>query len=424
MAHISLALYRTVARIAHRVPLPTKKLAASVAGRRGAARRWVSWARSSRRPGPVVWVHGASVGEMLTAEPVISRLRRDRSELQVIHTFTSPSVARWRMPGVAASDYLPLDEPGPVGAVLDAIRPQTLVFSRGDVWPELLALAHARGIPALVLGASVRRESRRLSWPARALYRSNYAMLGWIGAASEGDAARWIALGAPAERVEVTGDPRHAQTLERVPELGRIVPVAVWASRGRALVAGSTHPRDDALLLEAALRVFSERPASRLLIVPHEPDRAAVERIVAGASRRGISAAGWVPGSSIPECRCLVVQAVGLLFELYALGQLAYVGGGFQRGRVHAVIEPAAWGLPIISGPCAADSEDARALARTGGLTILPRTAQADALVARWLSWLGDDTERVAAGLRGRALLSSRAAVRTAEVLRGFLSDR
>ncbi|MFQ6045989.1 MAG: hypothetical protein ACE5PT_06475, partial [Gemmatimonadales bacterium] len=67
---------------------------------------------------------------------------------------------------------------------------------------------------------------------------------------------------------------------------------------------------------------------------------------------------------------------------------------------------------------------EARALARTGGLTILPRTAQADALVARWLSWLGDDTERVAAGLRGRALLSSRAAVRTAEVLRGFLSDR
>lgn len=424
MAHISLALYRAAALVAHRVRLPTKKLSESVAGRREAHRRWLEWARSTRRPGPLIWIHGASVGELLTAEPVISRLLRDDPELTVIHTFTSASVTRWRRMalGVAASDYLPLDEPAPMGAMLEAVRPTVLAFSRGDVWPTLLTLAHSRGLPALVMGASVREGSRRLSWPARTLYRYQYSMLSWIGAASDADAARWMALGARPERVEVTGDPRHAQTLERVPEMGPIAPVAAWAEGNSVVVAGSTDRRDESLLLESAAHVLRRIPGTRLIMVPHEPEPAIVRDIVSRASRSGISAAAWEPGSEVPECSCLVVRAVGLLFELYAAGQLAYVGGGLRRRGVHAVIEPAAWGVPILAGPHARKSEDARALERAGAMRILPHRGPADALAEQWIEWSKNEDQRVAAGLRARALLAGDGARRTALVIRRFLS--
>jgi 3-deoxy-D-manno-octulosonic-acid transferase len=118
------------------------------------------------------------------------------------------------------------------------------------------------------------------------------------------------------------------------------------------------------------------------------------------------------------------VAELGLLFELYALGTMAYVGGGFDPRRLHAVAEPAVWGVPVIVGPRAGTSDDVRALVARGGAVVLPPRDPAAALAARWRSWLDEHSQRQAAGLAARSFLQSRAAGRTAGVLRELITVR
>ena len=340
---------------------------------------------------------------------------------QAIQTFTSPSAAQWtQSPDYSARDYLPLDEPGPVSDTLAAVRPAILVFARGDVWPQLLVQAAARNIPCAVIGATVRAGSYRLRWAARPIYRSLYQYLTWVGAATTADASRWAALGTPVDRIEVTGDPRHDQILERVPDFNPITDLIRWASDLRVLVAGSTHRRDEAVLLAAARHVLDRCESAALLIVPHEPTKRALTLLRSRAEQEGLPLQCWRQGAGPPDTRCVVVEELGVLLELYALGVIAYVGGGFHRERLHAVAEPIAWAVPVIVGPRAVSTGDASVLAACGGAAILPRHGS-PALATRWLSWLEDVEGRAAAGLAARSCLHSGAARRTAEVLRGLV---
>ncbi len=131
-------------------------------------------------------------------------------------THTSPSVTdEERLAGADHADYLPLDEPRPIARTLDALRPDLLLLSRGDLWPELVRQVQARGVPVAVTGGIVRSRSGRLRWPARAVLRPACRRLAYVGAVTDGDAERWRRLGVLEDRVEVTGDPRHDQLIER-----------------------------------------------------------------------------------------------------------------------------------------------------------------------------------------------------------------
>jgi 3-deoxy-D-manno-octulosonic-acid transferase len=406
--------YRLVARLLHRLPLALGSFAASLAGQRGAAARWCAWAARERGDGRLVWLHAASVGEALAAEPVVQRLCAALPALTVILTHTSPSVSgRDGLAGAHHVDYLPLDEPRPVARVLDALRPDLLLLSRGDLWPELLHQTHARGVPVAVIGGVVRPRSRRLEWPARAALRSTCARLGYVGAVTEGDAARWRRMGVPAERVEITGDPRHDHVLERLANLGPLELLRPW-KRDWTVVAGSVEREDEAVLLAAAAGLARD-PAIRWLLVPHDPTERAVRRIVALAAARGLTAAAW-PGVGAPtqEAGVLVVTARGLLADLYLLGDVAYVGGGFRRGRLHAVAEPAVYGLPAVFGRHWHDTADAPALLANGGGVAVASATELLALLRRWRATPAGLT---AAGLRGRGALVEGAAGRSALVL-------
>jgi len=415
--------YRFSTRVATRVLLPRGRLADSLAGRRAAEARWQAWARERRGEGPLVWVHGASVGESLTAAPIVARLRSARPDVQVVHSFSSPSAADWPAPFPRAyADYLPLDEPGPAGRVLDAVLPSLVMLARGDLWPEFLWQAGARDIPVTLVGASVRPSSLRLRFPVSRLYADALRNVRWIGAATSNDACRFERMGAAGSRVRHTGDPRHDQVLERIIDLTSLRGLERWAAQGPTLVAGSVERADEAVLLAAAATVLDGSPDARLLIVPHQPGAATVERIQAQARARGIPATVWTPTSEgAPAARCVIVAARGLLSDLYALGTLAYVGGGFRRGTLHATIEPAAVGLPVLFGPYWETSADAAALVRTRGAAPLGGRKPAQVLAATWQRWIGNERERWETGLSARASLAHGAATRTAPRLLRFL---
>jgi 3-deoxy-D-manno-octulosonic-acid transferase len=369
----------------------------------------MQWAAGRLDSRPVVWVHGASVGELLTARPVVRRLRTFHPTPAIAVSYSSPSAAEWRgLTWADHDDFLPLDTPEHVGPVLDAVRPAAIVLARGDLWPEFLTQAHQRRIPVTIIGASIRPASRRLRRPFRSLYAGLLEGVSWIGAATQRDTERWRQLGARAALIELSGDPRHDDVLERTTQREPLRALEGWARDRSLLVAGSTEPGDEGPLGTAIRAVLSERERTRVLLVPHDPSPRVLHRLVARLERARVRSASWAPTDrTVPDTACIVIATTGILNDLYALGAIAYVGGGFRRGMLHTVVEPAVYGVPILTGPRTDASPDARDMAAAGGL-VAARSARD--LATHWLSWMDDDDARVAAGLAARRCLAAGAA--------------
>jgi 3-deoxy-D-manno-octulosonic-acid transferase len=345
---------------------------------------------------------------------------------EVLHTYTSPSVARW--PGLlpaVRSDYLPLDRPADVARVLDALAPALLVVGRGDLWPELLWQAARRYIPVAVVGATMRRGSFRYAAPARSLYAKILSSVSWVGAVTAEDAERWRRAGAPVQALEVSGDPRHDEVLERLTDLHAIAPLEPWAAEALVLVAGSVEQADEAPLFRAAATVLGAVPEARLLVVPHDADDAATHRLHARAEQAGLESGVWAGTEEPPRVRCLIAPVTGVLYHLYALGAIAYVGGGFTPGKLHSVIEPAAYALPILTGPHLAGAADAESLAAAGALVPAHGRDAAESIAAAWHEMLRDGGERrTGAGLAARRALGEGAAAHSAAKVGELLAAR
>ena len=387
-------VYRTAIRIgaalAPAFARERPKLARGLAVRHGVVERLEAWARVNRDPArPLLWMHAPSVGEGLQAEAVLLALRERHPEWQIAYTYFSPSAEplAGRQPADVA-DYLPWDRPHDVMAALAALRPAALVFSKLDLWPELATRAAARGTAVGIIAATVTPRSSRLRWPARMLLRPGYRAVTLAGAIAEADATRLAALGVPASRIEITGDPRFDSALERARAIAADDPLLRFGHGAPTLVAGSTWPEDEAVLLRAFRAVRATQADARLIIVPHEPTPehlAGLDRMVEaeelGPAVRLSAASGPVP--------LLVVDRMGILATLYRSGDVAYVGGGFGRTGLHSVLEPAACGLPVLFGPRWRESQDA-------ALLLAHRAAVVVAL--DFPDWLDLDTEATHAG--------------------------
>lgn len=398
------------ARLASRLD---RKVDRALTGRRGLIERYTAWAaahRDTRRP--LVWFHAPSVGEGLQAKPVIEKLRARRPDWQLTYTFFSPSAERFAagLP-VDYSDYLPLDRPRDVRSCLEALAPTAFVFGKLDVWPELTLAAAARGTRLGLISATVAPGSSRLAWPIRRWGAPAYAALHRIGAIADDDAARLERLGARPEAISVTGDARYDSVLERAERLDRSRdPFALLAAHGVetfTIVAGSTWPGDEAVLLPAFAQLLADGVPARLILAPHEPTPEHIASVIAAAARARLPRAvtlSQLDASGAREAVLIVVDRVGLLADLYALGQAAYVGGGYHGAGLHSVLEPAVFGVPVSVGPRWTMSRDAGLLLRRGGAVALPEEGHR-ALVGQWRSWRNDPAARARVGGAAAALV-------------------
>jgi 3-deoxy-D-manno-octulosonic-acid transferase len=425
--------YRLLVRCARALaPLAARfdgKVARGVTGRAGLTERLDAWARAHRDPArPLVWFHAPSVGEGLQAKPVLQRLRAERPAWQVAFTFFSPSAERFAA-GLSAdvADFLPFDRPADVAAALDALRPAALVYAKLDVWPELTLGARARGVRTGLIAATVSPSSGRLRRPVRGWLAPAYAALDRVGAISADDASRLTALGVRPPALTVTGDTRYDSVADRAAAVDRgAAPLAALGPTphgGLTIVAGSTWPADEAIVLPAFAQLLQAVPAARLILAPHEPDAAHLAGVMARAATLGlplplllsqVEAGGRAP--------VVLVDRVGVLADLYAVADVAFVGGGFHRAGLHSVLEPAVFGIPVTFGPRWTGSRDAGLLLDAGGAVAVPGDG-APALAERWRGWHADATSRRRAGdaardvvMRGRG-----SAERTAALVRALV---
>jgi 3-deoxy-D-manno-octulosonic-acid transferase len=439
-------LYRLGLRLAERaVPFAArfdKKLARGVDGRRGLVERYATWARNARDPRrPLVWVHAPSVGEGLQAKPVLETLRAERPDWQLAYTYFSPSAERLaRTLPVDVTDYLPLDRPREVAAVLDALRPAALVYSKLDVWPELTLAAAARGVKLGLISATVAPESSRLRWPARQWAHPAYHALDRIGTISDEDGERLQQLGARREAISVTGDTRYDSVAERAARFDRArEPFARLAAAGKTeaeggevftIIAGSTWPADEAVLLPAFADLLGQVPRARLILAPHEPNPdhlAGISQQLQGLRLPRPVRLSQLEHAGSHPVPVVVVDRVGVLADLYALADAAFVGGGFHRAGLHSVLEPAVFGIPVIVGPLWRMSRDAGLLLERGGAVALPQPPDArQALHAQWLVWHHDPAARRRAGEAARQVVQEGrgAAERTTALVRELLEPR
>lgn len=426
------AIYRAAAHLASSLApvltLVSPKLAAGHRGRQGAVARLSAWASRNRNVDrPLAWFHASSVGEGLQAESVLHELRRRHPEAHYVYTHFSPSaVSLARRLPVDVADYLPYDLPRSVEALLGSLAPDLLVFSKLDLWPELAVRAAARGITVTMVAATVSPGSGRLRWPARALLRAGYAAVRAAAAVSEGDAARLARLGVSPDRIHVLGDPRYDSVVERISGVSEEEPLLRFGRGAPTLVAGSTWPRDESVVLGAFARVRARHPAARLVLVPHEPTEAHLVVAERVAARLGLPTPLRLSLAQEPVS-LLLVDRVGVLARLYGAGTMAYVGGGFGRAGLHSVLEPAAWGLPVSFGPRWRESRDAAVLLQAGAARALPGrgSAAVEELAELWSGWIEREEERVTMGKRAKILVERGrgASARSAELLARLISS-
>ncbi len=388
-----------------------KKIARGLDARRGVVERLRTWGRAHRDPArPLVWVHASSVGEGLQAKPVLEALRAEAPQWQLAYTFFSPSAERLaRSLPVDIADYLPLDRRGDVNATLEALQPSALVFSKLDVWPELTLAAARRGAKLGLISATVAPHSSRLRWPARGWAHPAYRALDRIGTISDEDGRRLEHLGARGEVIEVTGDTRYDSVAERAERFDRtrepFARLVASAPGAFTVVAGSTWPADEAVVLPAFADLLPQVPGARLILAPHEPNPDHLAGLAQLAAEVGlprpIRLSQLEHAAAAPV---IVVDRVGILADLYALADVAFVGGGYHRAGLHSVLEPAVFGVPVAVGPHWHMSRDAALLLDRGGAVALPADGR-HPLHSQWLVWHHDPAARKKAADAGKRLV-------------------
>lgn len=396
---------------------------------------WLLWRRWRRGPSGVpwteyfgrvpsrpvsahcVWLHGVSLGEINATRTIVAELRRRLPEVVVVvssTTRTGLAQARKLYPNLITFRF-PLDFSFALRTLLGRIRPKVIVLMELEVWPNLLEVAAARGIPVVVANGRItlERSVKRFKHPLlRWLARRMFGHLRWVGAQDGTYRARFIELGANPERVEVTGSVKYdaadiADTIEGQAELAEQMGLdpqrPLW-------VCGSTGPEEEALVLDAYARLLTEFPNLQLAIIPRKPERfdEVAQLIVArgfACLRRSTGAPLVPPGVSEPR-PVYLGDTLGELRKFYALATVVFVGRTLVPMGGSDVMEVAGLAKPIVVGPYTENfAEAVSLLLAEGGCKQLENAATLAPAIS---DLLRDAVERTRMGAAARATIVSR----------------
>ena len=350
-------------------------------------------ASQPRPEGTVVWLHGASVGESLSLLPLIDALNTARPDLTLLvtsGTVTAAQLLDRRLPDGAIHQYVPVDAPKAAGRFLDYWRPSLAVFVESELWPNLLLGAQARGCRLALLGARISQTSadgwRRTPRAARTLLGAFDLIL-----TQDGDSrARLEDLGAV-----VAGELDLKQAAAPLPYDEAAFSALSFPTRGRpVLVAASTHFGEDEMIAEAF--AFTATPPALLILVPRHPARAS--QIAAALTVQGLSHARRSLGEPLrPDTQVYLADTLGELGLFFRLARAVVMGGSLTKDiGGHNPLEPARFGLPVITG---ADVTNFRAtydsLIEAGGAVMVDGQAALNAAVTGLMAnpdraaWMG-----------------------------------
>ncbi|HEU4369194.1 MAG TPA: 3-deoxy-D-manno-octulosonic acid transferase [Methylomirabilota bacterium] len=389
---------------------------------------------------PCGWIHAVSVGEAIAAAPLVEGLRRTWPALPLVVstvTETGARVVRERFAGLAHHRYLPLDFPGAVRRVIASLEPAFFIGMETELWPNLLRALAARRVPTMIANGRLSDRSFRRYRLVRGAVRGMLGHVTVFAMQSDEDARRVIALGAPPERVVVTGNLKH----EPLPDpagvadlwhrlLGLAPGQPVW-------IAGSTHRGEEQAVLDAHRQALAGRSDLVLVLAPRHPER--VGEVMGLVTSRGFAP---VRRSQLPRARprrgsgpapseragrppaasgIIVLDTVGELAALYSIADVVFVGGSLAPLGGHNMLEPALRGKPVLFGPHTTNFREAAEILVAGGGGLVVRDAGELAVELRRL--LDDPARCARVGAAAREAAASRhgAARATLELVARYL---
>jgi 3-deoxy-D-manno-octulosonic-acid transferase len=353
---------------------------------------------------PTLWLHAVSLGEVAAAAPLVRALRaRYPDEPLVVTTATPTGRARAISLFGAAVEmrFLPYDTPGAVARFLDRVRPRLAIILETELWPNLFDRCERRGVPVVLASARLSAKSVTRYRRLRALSRGVFAAVSVIAAQTREDAERFIAIGAPVARTRVVGNIKFDLELPAgAMQAGRELRKFHGETRP-TWIAGSTHAGEEEQLLAA----HAELPHDALLLlVPRHPARFDdVAQLLAARGVKSIRRSGG--GAPDGAIRVVLIDTVGELAALYAAADAAFVGGSLVPIGGHNLLEPAALGLPVLTGPSHANSREIARLLLDEGAALEVKDARELAAALRRL--LADPAERQRMGTIGRRIVES-----------------
>jgi 3-deoxy-D-manno-octulosonic-acid transferase len=311
-------------------------------------------------PAPV-WLHAASVGEVQAAAILVTALRARDAQLPLLVTATTAAgLARAQLLFAASGvtvRYVPLDLPGAVRRFMERVRPRLAIVLETEIWPNLFRACGAAGVPLVLASARLsERSARRYRRLGRAL-REALAGVVQVAAQTQADAQRFAALGVPLRRIAVTGNLKADLAVpDSVLENGSRLR-AQLAPRRPVWVAGSTHEIEEQQVLSAHRAVRAAHPQALLVLVPRHPRR--FEAVAEWLRREQVAVARQSRADPVSDAtQVLLVDAMGLLLDFYAAGDVAFVGGSLVAVGGHNLLEPAALARPIVTGPSHANARE------------------------------------------------------------------
>lgn len=351
-----------------------------------------------------IWVHAVSVGESIAAAPMVRALLERYPQLPITVTCMTPTGSeqiRKLFGGRVGHAYLPYDLPWLQRRLIRRLQPQVAVIMETELWPNLVAECKRARVPVVLANARLSERSARGYNRVRALVRPMFAALDWVAVQTHAEAARFRELGVPEAAMTVTGSIKFdlqptPETLAQAAELrGQWGLRPVW-------IAASTHAGEDELVLAAHRQVLLTQPETLLVLVPRHPER--FDNVARLALDAGFSVVRRseqrLPGTTD---QVFLGDSMGELMMFYGCADIAFVGGSLVATGGHNYLEPAALGLPILSGPHRFNFTEISELLEGAGALV--EVDGADALAGQVVLWLEQPDRARNAGAAGQAVV-------------------
>ncbi len=320
---------------------------------------------------PIYWLHAASVGEYENARALGLALKKKKPDCFLIFSVYSSSAYDQRRSDELPDVFfvLPFDFSFTAKKLVRAIKPNLILYAKYDVWPNLACIASKAGIPQAIFSASLPLTSRRKSALTRKFYRRVYSYLNIIYSATDEHRERLLELH---DEVHTLGDTRYDSVAIRAKSIPADLKKLLKGfidNKKQLIIAGSTYLTSETFLIDA----IKELPDAQLILAPHHIDDNHLQSLNLVLEKSGTTYIYYTELQKIQnkhKAQILVIDIMGILPWLYGMGQLAYVGGGWQ-GSIHSVLEPAFFGLPVLSGPYMLNSQEAIGLREKKLLTLM-----------------------------------------------------
>ena len=367
----------------------------------------------------VWWLHAASAGEVVGLAPLIDALyaRPDPPALLVTTTTAAGCAAARRNPKIAWAQLAPLDAWPCVGRFIKEAKPDRLIISETELWPSTLILAARAGLRPALINARMTSRSLPRYRAASFLLRPALDSLDAVLAQTDRDAECFRAIGVPAAKISVAGNTKYDRLAEHPDETAAAGALETLGWTGAPLlVAGSTHPVEEDMVLDGYARAAAVFPRLRLVLAPRHVER--VEETLAALRARGLAYARFsAVHDAAPESAVLVLDVMGALSSFWPRSAASFVGGTLVPVGGHNLLEPAASGTPVLFGPHTRHIEHPAALLESAGGGF--RVADGAALGRTLLDLLTDPARSRIAGERAREVADKLrgATVRTLAVL-------